>query len=100
MWGVPTSEIRAEWAAQRIKGLSFFSAAKSAFFGNKGNKVKSLISEFHYPRFGPGQMWEAMTDDIEKLGGEVLSTPASRSSRSRTAGSWRSRAAAGRARGA
>src|SRR4051794_20943038 len=54
VWGVPTSEIRAEWAAQRIKGLSFFSAAKAAFFGNKGNKVKSLISQFHYPRYGPG----------------------------------------------
>src|ERR671927_103737 len=39
VWGVPPSEIRAEWAAQRIKGLSFFSAAKSAFFGNRGNKV-------------------------------------------------------------
>src|SRR2546423_5478629 len=61
VWGVPSSEIRAEWAAQRIKGLSFFSAARAAFFGNRGNKVKSLISEFNYPRFGPGQMWEAMT---------------------------------------
>ena len=64
VWGVPTSEIRADWAAQRIKGLSFFSAAKSAFFGNKGDKIKSLISEFNYPRYGPGQMWETMTDDI------------------------------------
>jgi protoporphyrinogen oxidase len=71
VWGVPPSEIRAEWAAQRIKGLSFFSAAKAAFFGNKGNKVKSLISEFNYPRFGPGQMWEAMTRAIESQGGEV-----------------------------
>ena len=71
LWGVPTTEIRAEWAAQRIKGLSFFSAAKAAFFGNKGNKVKSLISEFHYPRFGPGQMWDAMTAAIEEQGGEV-----------------------------
>jgi protoporphyrinogen oxidase len=61
VWGVPTTEIRAEWAAQRIKGLSFFSAAKAAFFGNRGNKVKTLISEFHYPRYGPGQMWETMT---------------------------------------
>ena len=60
VWGVPTTEIRAEWAAQRIKGLSFFSAAKAAFFGNKDDKVKSLISEFNYPRFGTGQMWEAM----------------------------------------
>src|SRR6201997_879569 len=70
VWGVPTSEIRAEWAAQRIKGLSFFSAAKSAFFGNQGNKIKSLISEFHYPRFGPGQMWETMADEIIANGGE------------------------------
>jgi protoporphyrinogen oxidase len=72
VWGVPTSEIRAEWAAQRIKGLSFLSAARTAFFGNRGNKVKSLISEFNYPRFGPGQMWEAMTTAIEAQGGEVL----------------------------
>jgi protoporphyrinogen oxidase len=72
LWGVPVSEIRAGFAAQRIKGLSFTSAARSAFFGNKGNEIKSLIGEFHYPRYGPGQMWEAMTDDIRKLGGEVL----------------------------
>jgi protoporphyrinogen oxidase len=79
VWGVPTSEIRAEWAAQRIKGLSFFSAAKAAFFGNKDNKVKSLISEFNYPRFGPGQMWDAMTTAIETEGGEVrLDAPVTR----------------------
>jgi protoporphyrinogen oxidase len=72
VWGVPTSEIRAEWAAQRIKGLSFFSAAKSAFVGNRGDKIKSLISEFNYPRYGPGQMWEQMTEDIRELGGRVL----------------------------
>ncbi|HYH45354.1 MAG TPA: FAD-dependent oxidoreductase, partial [Thermoanaerobaculia bacterium] len=72
LWGVSRSEIRADWAAQRIKGLSFFSAAKSAFFGNKDIKVTSLISKFNYPRYGPGQMWETMTDDIEKLGGQVL----------------------------
>ena len=71
VWGVPTTEIRAEWAAQRIKGLSFFSAARAAFFGNKDDKVKSLISEFNYPRFGPGQMWEAMRAAIEEQGGEV-----------------------------
>jgi protoporphyrinogen oxidase len=79
VWGVPTSEIRAEWAAQRIKGLSFFSAAKSAFLGNRGNKIKSLISEFNYPRYGPGQMWEQMTDDIRAKGGEVrLNAPVTR----------------------
>jgi protoporphyrinogen oxidase len=79
LWGVPTDEIRAEWAAQRIKGLSFFSAAKAAFFGNKGNKIKSLISEFNYPRFGPGQMWEEMTSEIRAHGGEVrLNAPVTR----------------------
>src|ERR1700735_3803856 len=71
LWGVSADEIRAEWAAQRIKGLSFFSAAKAAFLGNKGNKIKSLISEFNYPRFGPGQMWELMTNEIIAKGGEV-----------------------------
>jgi len=79
VWGAPASEIRAEWAAQRIKGLSFFSAAWSAFFGNKGNKVKSLISEFNYPRYGPGQMWERMADAIVDQGGEVrLEAPVER----------------------
>jgi protoporphyrinogen oxidase len=75
VWGAPCTEIRAEWAAQRIKGLSFFSAAKAAFFGNKDG-IKSLISEFHYPRFGPGQMWETMADEIIANGGEVrLNSP-------------------------
>jgi protoporphyrinogen oxidase len=79
VWGVPTTELRAEWAAQRIKGLSFFSAAKAAFFGNRGDKIKSLIGQFQYPRYGPGQMWEQMTSRIEELGGEVrLDTPATR----------------------
>jgi protoporphyrinogen oxidase len=72
VWGVPTTEIRAEWAAQRIRGLSFSSAAKAAFLGNRGNKVKTLISEFRYPRYGPGQMWEAMARRIEEDGGEIL----------------------------
>jgi protoporphyrinogen oxidase len=71
VWGVPCTELRAEWAAQRIKGLSFFSAAKAAFFGNRGNKIKSLIGQFHYPRYGPGQLWDAMAREIEKRGGEV-----------------------------
>jgi protoporphyrinogen oxidase len=71
VWGVPTTEIRSEWAAQRINGLTFAAAVKSAFFGNRGNKVKSLIKEFHYPRFGPGQMWETMTTAIEAHGGVV-----------------------------
>ncbi len=79
VWGVPCSELRAEWAAQRIKNLSFLSAAKSAFFGNRGNKITSLISEFNYPRYGPGQMWEQMTEDIRAHGGDVrLNAPVTR----------------------
>src|SRR5579859_7020 len=79
VWGVSTAEIRSEWAAQRIKGLSFFAAAKSAFLGNRGNEIKSLISEFNYPRYGPGQMWEQMTSDIRSQGGEVrLNSPVTR----------------------
>ncbi len=71
VWGVPTSELRAEWAAQRIKGLSLASAARSALLGNGGDTVRSLIGEFHYPRLGPGQMWEAMAERVRTLGGEV-----------------------------
>jgi protoporphyrinogen oxidase len=79
VWGVSTSEIRSEWAAQRIRGLSFFAAAKSAFFGNRGNQIRSLISEFNYPRYGPGQMWERMRDEIRAQGGEVrLNAPVTR----------------------
>jgi protoporphyrinogen oxidase len=71
VWGVPGSEIRAEWAAQRIKGLSLRTAAKDALFGGRPGAVKSLIREFHYPRYGPGQMWEAMAARIDDLGGRV-----------------------------
>jgi protoporphyrinogen oxidase len=71
VWGVPTNEIRAEWAAQRIRGLSFGSAVRAALFGNGGGRIKSLIEEFRYPRLGPGQMWEAFADRIEERGGEV-----------------------------
>ena len=56
---------------------------QAAFFGNKGNKVTTLIAEFHYPRFGPGQMWEQMTNDIEQLGGQVLLEPPGHEARAR-----------------
>jgi protoporphyrinogen oxidase len=73
VWGVPTSEIRAEWAAQRIRGLSLWRAAASALGGGDGGAdVRSLIEEFHYPRLGPGQMWERMAEEIVASGGEVL----------------------------
>ena len=68
VWGIPCTEIRAEWAAQRIKGLSFTSLVRAALFGNRGNKIKTLIEEFHYPRFGPGMMWEKTKDIVEQSG--------------------------------
>ncbi len=73
VWGIPCTEIKAEWAAQRIKGLSFSSLIRTALFGNRGNKIKTLIEEFWYPRLGPGMMWEKTKDLVEKSGyGETL----------------------------
>ncbi len=73
VWGIPCTEIRAEWAAQRIKGLSLARAILSAASLNKrSTKIKTLINEFRYPRLGPGQMWELCRDRIVELGGEVL----------------------------
>ena len=71
VWGVPTDELRAEWAAQRIAGLSLWSAARAALPRRQGSTPKSLIEEFRYPRLGPGQMWEEMARRIVAAGGEV-----------------------------
>ena len=70
VWGVPTSEIRAEWAAQRIRGLSLARVVRAALLGD-GRDVHSLIEEFRYPRLGPGQMWDAMATEIVGAGGEL-----------------------------
>src|SRR6201747_1414437 len=70
VWGVPTTEIRAEWAAQRIRTLSFSRIVRAAVL-NDGGEVRSLIEQFHYPRLGPGQMWEAMAAEVVGAGGEV-----------------------------
>ena len=79
VWGVPTSELRAEWAAQRIRNLSFATAVRSALTRDGGQNVKSLIEEFHYPRLGPGQMWEAMATEMIGAGGELrLRAPVTR----------------------
>ena len=73
VWGIPCTEIRAEWAAQRIQGLSLAKAILSAAAINKrSTTIKTLINEFRYPRLGPGQMWEAARDRIVEHGGEVL----------------------------
>ncbi len=78
VWGVPTSQIRAEWAAQRIRGLSLWEAARTAL-GGSSTGIRSLVEEFHYPRLGPGQMWERMAEEIVAQGGRViLNAPATR----------------------
>jgi protoporphyrinogen oxidase len=72
---MPTSQISADWAAQRIKGLSLTNAVLSALTGGlnsrKGEVIKTLIDQFQYPRLGPGQMWEVARDRIREQGGAV-----------------------------
>ena len=70
VWGIPGSEIQAEWAAQRIRNLSFWTALTSAL-RLKRRHVTSLIEEFHYPRLGPGQMWEELAAISEERGIDV-----------------------------
>ena len=76
VWGIPCSQIQAEWAAQRIKGLSLTTALKNALIGDrsasKQDAVKTLISEFMYPRHGPGMMWEKTRELVEAMGSRVL----------------------------
>ncbi|HJU74424.1 MAG TPA: NAD(P)/FAD-dependent oxidoreductase [Gemmatimonadaceae bacterium] len=73
VWGIPCTEIRAEWAAQRIQGLSLAKAIlNAASLQKRGDAIKTLINEFQYPRLGPGQMWETATERVRQLGGKVL----------------------------
>ena len=65
VWGMPCSEIRAEWAAQRIKGLTLPAAVRNALFPPRGEVIKTLIDEFHYPERGPGMMWERVAHLLE-----------------------------------
>ncbi|MHC4547449.1 MAG: NAD(P)/FAD-dependent oxidoreductase [Planctomycetota bacterium] len=73
VWGMRCDRISADWAAQRIKGLSLVGAIKRAFGrgGTDGAVVKTLIDRFRYPRLGPGQMWEATRAAVEGRGGRV-----------------------------
>lgn len=72
VWGIPCTEIRAEWAAQRIQGLSLAQAILSATTLNRRSAtIKTLINQFRYPRLGPGQMWEMCAERIVEMGGVV-----------------------------
>jgi protoporphyrinogen oxidase len=82
VWGTPCEQISAEWGAQRIKGLSLTTAVKhflkktfapaksTGDVAQKGTDT-SLIERFMYPKFGPGQLWEHVADEIVRLGGEI-----------------------------
>src|SRR5580700_1878469 len=82
VWGVPCNKISAEWGAQRVKGLSVLSTLANAarkFFSSKGsqdiaqkNVETSLIEQFLYPKYGPGQMWEEVCGDVRQMGGQVI----------------------------
>jgi len=69
LWGIPCHMIRADWAAQRIKGLSLRAAVFNALFGTEN--AKTLIKEFHYPTLGAGMMWQRFQEVVEGLGGKV-----------------------------
>jgi protoporphyrinogen oxidase len=76
VWGVSTSEISADWAAQRIKGLDMRQVIKSALLPQSGPRerdrvIKTLIDRFRYPRLGPGQMWERVVELLAERGREV-----------------------------
>jgi protoporphyrinogen oxidase len=75
VWGMPCREISADWASQRIKDLSLSKALLNAFTGQNGRGGKpvttTLIDRFHYPRLGPGMMWEHMRDAILAQGNGV-----------------------------
>ncbi|AGY59325.1 NAD(P)/FAD-dependent oxidoreductase [Gloeobacter kilaueensis] len=71
LWGIPCTEISAEWAAQRIKGLSLLAAVRGALFGNSG-RVKSLIDQFQFPRLGSGQLYERMATALREQGQSLL----------------------------
>ena len=76
VWGMSCKEISADWAAQRIKGLSLGSAIKNAIFPQRQPKdrtkvIKTLINSFRYPRKGPGMMWEVCAEKTKAMGGQI-----------------------------
>ena len=76
VWGISCREISADWAAQRIQGLSLWSAVRNGLRPGTaragGETVKTLIHSFRYPRLGPGMMWEKCAERVRAMGGRVL----------------------------
>ena len=76
LWGRHPKEIDASWGEQRVKGLSILAVIRDVFgkiFKRKNRKVEtSLIEQFQYPKYGPGQLWSVTAEEITKLGGTIL----------------------------
>jgi protoporphyrinogen oxidase len=73
LWGVPVDKLPSDFAAQRVKNLSFFNAAVNAILPKRNQKdITSLIEEFQYPKYGPGMMWERCRDLVEAQGCKVV----------------------------
>lgn len=76
LWGRHPSQISPEWGAQRVKGLSILAIMKDIFgkmFHQKNRKIEtSLIEEFAYPKYGPGQLWELTAAKIQQMGGVII----------------------------
>ncbi len=79
VWGIPCKEINKEWGSQRVKGVSISELLRHTFLNKKKDKSSvetSLISEFYYPKLGPGQLWDEVAKKIIQMGGEIhKSTP-------------------------
>src|SRR5919204_6588937 len=94
VWGMSCKEISADWAAQRIKGLSLGSAIKNALIpqrynGDRSKVIKTLINSFRYPRRGPGMMWEVCAEKMKALGGKLeMGCRVTRCSYDEMSGNW------------
>jgi protoporphyrinogen oxidase len=71
VWGIPCSEITADWASQRIQGLSLATAVRDALFKSQRGEIKTLAQEFMYPRLGAGQLYEILAAKILERGSTV-----------------------------
>ncbi|TMM15681.1 MAG: NAD(P)/FAD-dependent oxidoreductase [Actinobacteria bacterium] len=73
VWGIPVSQMPADWAAQRVKGLSLGKAIVNSLTPKRNQKdITSLIEEFQYPKFGPGMMWEVCREKVEARGSKIV----------------------------
>ena len=70
VWGRTPAEISADWGAQRVKGVSVKEVLKNALGGKKSQET-SLIEQFKYPKYGPGQLWETAAAEFQRRGGEL-----------------------------